>query len=101
MSRTMAEAYGKDQFTRKDIAKAWGIIFRTSVKDVNTLTLVDALNVDYKMANADSEQIQKILSQSRAGAKNFDSDKLYFANKVPDTYHRMGILIAKMIHDGC
>lgn len=53
------------------------------------------------MANADNDQVATILSQSRAGIKNFNSDKLYFCNKFPDTYHRMGILIAKMIHDGC
>ena len=101
MSRVMAEAYGADQFTKADIAKAWGIIFSHGMKDPNTLTLIDALNVDYRMANADSESVQKILSQSKAGIKNFDSDKLYFANRIPDMYHRMGILVAKMIHDGC
>jgi len=70
-------------------------------KDVNLLTLVDAMNVEYGMANAGIDEIQKFLSQSKSGVKNFDSDKLFFANRIPDTFHRMGILIAKMIHDGC
>lgn len=101
LSRTMAEAYGKDQFTKKDVAKAWAIIFKQSVKDVNTLTLIDALNVDYGMANADPHQVQERLSSSKTGVKNLDSDALYFFNRVPDSYHRMGLLIAKMLHDGC
>lgn len=101
ISRTMANAYGRDQFTRSDVAKAWGIIFRQSTTNINTLTLVDALNVEYGMANADPHQVQERLSQSKAGLKNINSDTLYIFNRVPDSYHRLGLLIAKMIHDGC
>jgi hypothetical protein len=97
----MANAYGRDQFTRSDVAKAWGIIFRQSTTNINTLTLVDALNVEYGMANADPHQVQERLSQSKAGLKNINSDTLYIFNRVPDSYHRLGLLIAKMIHDGC
>jgi hypothetical protein len=53
------------------------------------------------MANMDAELVQKELSQSRNGIKNFNSDTLYICNRAPDVYHRMGLLIAKMIHDGC
>lgn len=101
LSRTMANAYGKDQFTKSDVAKAWGIIFKQSTKNMNTLTLVDALNVEYGMANADPHQVQERLSSSRSGVKNFSTDTLYVFNRVPDTYHRLGLVIAKMIHDGC
>lgn len=101
LSRNMANAYGKDQFTKGDLAWAWKIVFQDMVKDPNTLTLVDALNVEYGMANADPYQIQDKLSKSKTGALNFNSDKLYFANRIPDSYHRMGILLAKMKHDGC
>lgn len=101
ISRTMANAYGKDQFTKSDVAKAWGIIFKHSVTNPNTLTLIDALNVEYGLANADPHQVQDKLSQSQSGIKNLNSDTLYVFNRVPDTYHRLGLLIAKMIHDGC
>lgn len=101
ISRTMANAYGRDQFTKSDIAKAWGIIFKQSTINANTLTLIDALNVEYGMANADPHQVQERLSQSKSGVKNFNSDTLYIFNRIPDTYHRLGLVIAKMIHDGC
>lgn len=101
ISRTMANAYGKDQFNKSDVAKAWGIIFKQSTTNLNTLTLVDALNVEYGMANADPHQVQERLSQSRAGIKNLNSDTLYIFNRVPDAYHRLGLVIAKMIHEGC
>lgn len=71
------------------------------VKNANTLTLVDALNVEYGMANADPKQVQERLRQSKNGALNFNSDMLYVCNKIPDTYHRMGFLLAKMKADGC
>ena len=63
--------------------------------------MLDTLNVDYGMANAGMNEVAEILNQSKTGVKNFSSDKLYIFNRVPDAYHRLGILIAKMIHDGC
>lgn len=101
ISRTMAGAYGKDQFTGNDLRKAWGLIFRDAPKRVSTLTKLEALNADYGMANMDADMVQKELSESRMGVKNFNSDMLYVCNRAPDFYHRMGLLLAKMIHDGC
>lgn len=101
ISRAMTNAYGKDQFSGKDLAEAWGIIFKDSPKRIATLTKVEALNADFGMANMDADIVQKELSQSRNGIKNFNSDMLYVCNRAPDVYHRMGLLIAKMIHDGC
>ena len=97
----MANSYGKDQFSGKDLTKAWGIIFKDSPRRITTLTKVEALNVEYGMANMDADIVQKALSQSRSGMLNFSTDKLYVCNRVPDIYHRMGLLIAKMIHDRC
>lgn len=65
------------------------------------MTLIDALNVDYQMANADLGQLQEQMSASKSGVKNFNSDTLYLFSRIPDIYNRMGILVAQMIHDGC
>jgi hypothetical protein len=97
----MAEAYGRNQFTKSEIGQAWKIIFKECIKNPNMLTLVDALNVEYGMSNADPYQVKDRLSQSKTGIMNFDSDALYICNRAPDIYHRMGIMIAKMLHDGC
>lgn len=101
ISRSMAEAYGRNQFTKSEIGQAWKIIFKECIKNPNMLTLVDALNVEYGMSNADPYQVKDRLSQSKTGIMNFDSDALYICNRAPDIYHRMGIMIAKMLHDGC
>jgi hypothetical protein len=71
------------------------------VKNPNLMTLIDALNVDYQMANADLGQLQEQMSASKSGVKNFNSDTLYLFSRIPDIYNRMGILVAQMIHDGC
>lgn len=101
ISRSMANAYGKDQFTTKELAKSWTIIFKEAVKNINTLNIIDSLNLDYGMIDGDFYSMKKTLEvSSKYGIKNFDSDSLYIFNKIPDSYHRMGLLIAKMIHDG-
>lgn len=100
LSRTMVQMYGKGQFNNKDILRAWSIIFKLSVKNPNLITLLDLINADYRMANADVESMQDLISQSKTGLLNFGSDDLYIFNKIPDAYHRLGILIAKMLNDG-
>lgn len=101
ITRNWAEAYGKDQFTIKDLKEAWSFILKEAVKDRNNLTLLDALNVDYGMANADPMKVQERLSSSKYGIKNFSSNEAFIFNTAPDILHRMGILIAKMKHEGC
>ncbi|MBQ0113468.1 MAG: hypothetical protein KBT03_10085 [Bacteroidales bacterium] len=100
ISRTMSNAYGNDQFTKGDVAKAWGIILKDTAVNPNLTQLCDAINVEYGMANADPEQVQNLLSQARSGLMNFNSNTLFFANRFPDSFHRLGFLIAKMLHDG-
>lgn len=101
LSRSMVNAYGKDQFKKEELIKAWSIIAKESVKDINLLTLIDTLNVNYQMANADIDQLKEQLSRSKSGIRNFESDTLFIFSRIPDIYNRMGILVAKMIHDGC
>ena len=101
LSRSMVNMYGHNHFNKSELVKAWTIICKDATKNPNILTLVDALNIDYQMANADIGQLQEQLSYSKSGIKNFDSDVLYIFSRVPDIYNRMGILVAQMIHDGC
>lgn len=101
LSRSMVNMYGHNHFNKSELIQAWTIICKDAVKNLNILTLVDALNVDYRMANADLSQLQEQLSYSKSGIKNLDSDALYIFSRIPDIYNRMGILVAQMIHDGC
>lgn len=101
LSRSMVNMYGPNHFSKTELVKAWTLICKDSLRNPNLLTLIDALNVDYRMANADLSQLQEQLSYSKSGIKNFDSDILYIFSRIPDIYNRMGILVAQMMHDGC
>lgn len=101
LSRSMVSMYGKNMFKSSEVLKAWGIIFKLSWKNPNIMSLLDCINAEYGMANVDIEGIKQLLSQTKTGLRNFNSDTLYICNRIPDSYHRLGILIAQMIHDGC
>lgn len=101
LSRTMVQMYGKGMFKSSDILKAWTIVFKLSIKNPNLITLLDAVNAEYGMVNADVDGIKELLNKSQSGVLNWGSDSLYIFNRIPDAYHRMGILIAQMLHDGC
>ena len=100
MSRTMVEMYGRDQFDIKDIAKAWSIIFKLGIKNPNFIGMFEQINAEYQMANAGVNEIEELINGVKTGVLNFESDILYIFNKIPDYFHRMGIFIAKMLHDG-
>lgn len=97
----MVKLYGKDQFKKADLVKAWSIILKDATKDPNLLTLIDSLNVQYQMANADLGQLKEQISMSKSGLKNFDSSVFYIFSRAPDIFNRMGIMVAQMINDGC
>lgn len=101
ITRSMANAYGGDRITKKNLAKAWSFVFKESLNNPNAITLLDLLNIKYQMANADIQQLQERLSMSKTGIKNFGSSQLFIFNQIPDIYHRMGILISIMMQDGC
>ena len=100
ISRTMVEMYGRDQFDAGDIAKAWGIIFKLGLHNPNFIGMFEQINAEYQMANAGVSEIENLIAGVKTGVLNFDSDILYICNKIPDYFHRMGIFIAKMLHDG-
>ena len=100
ISRTMAQAYGKEQFTMADLGWAWTMIIKEAPLDANKVTLLDSINAEYGMANMDPDMLAQKLGSSNRGLWNFHSGKLFFLNQIPDFYHRMGILLAKMRHDG-
>ena len=101
LSRTAAGLYGKDQFTMKDFTKAMTTVLKEAPKSIGKVTLLEYMNWQYGMANADAEQLYREMSRSKMGIANFDSSQLYMFSRAPDMLHRMTILVAKMMHDGC
>jgi hypothetical protein len=53
------------------------------------------------MANADADQLKEEMNITQSGIFSMTSRQLYAFSRAPDMLHRMSILVAKMIHDGC
>lgn len=101
LSRAAIGIYGKDQFTLKDYTKALGLVLKEAPKSINKVTLLEYMNWQYGMANADADQLQDEMNISQSGVFSMTSKQLYWFSRSPDMLHRMSILVAKMLHDGC
>lgn len=79
---------------------AWHVI-RESHKNFSNVSLLQQMNMIYGMANYSMGQIASQRRLNWYGIKNFRSDTLFLTATAPDFQHRMSILVAKMMGDGC
>ena len=70
-------------------------------KNFSNVSLLQQLNSQYGMANYSMGQIARQRRMNWYGIKNFRSDTLFLTSSAPDFQHRMAILVAKMMGDGC
>ena len=70
-------------------------------KNFSNVSLLQQLNSQYGMANYSLGQIARQRRMNWWGIKNFRSDTLFLTSSAPDFQHRMAILVAKMMGDGC
>lgn len=89
----------KDRPGLKHISEAYALVWRDSVKQVSTITLMEYLNAQYQMANMDLSQIVERINYDTAEFGRLNH-KTYWFNMAPDFLHRMTILISYMKKDG-
>lgn len=70
-------------------------------KNFSNVSLLQQLNSQYGMANYSMGQIARQRRMNWYGIKNFRSDTMFLTSSAPDFQHRMSILVAKMMGDGC
>lgn len=70
-------------------------------KNFSNVSLLQQLNSQYGMANYSMGQIARQRRMNWYGIKNFRSDTMFLTSSAPDFQHRMAILVAKMMGDGC
>lgn len=70
-------------------------------KNFSNVSLLQQLNSQYGMANYSMNQIARQRRLNWYGIKNFRTDTLFMTSSAPDFQHRMAILVAKMMGDGC
>ena len=100
ISLAATQMFGKDLFTAKDLASAYGKLMTIDNKFSNEFNLIDNLNNYYRFANMDINTVAKKLQSDRRGFLRGAGRYLYMCNTIPDYYNRLSIFLAKMIHDG-
>ena len=70
-------------------------------KNFSNVSLLQQLNSQYGMANYSMNQIARQRRKNWYGIRNFRTDTMFLTSSAPDFQHRMAILVAKMMGDGC
>ena len=87
-------------FTKSDYMWAVKTMITDNIESFSGITLCEALNQRFGMANVDINVLVQRAKSGKAGICNF-KDKLFWTATCGDYFNRMCILIAKMKHDGC
>lgn len=87
-------------FNKKDYMKAMSLVIGDGPNTLKNVTLMEALNQRFGIANMDINLLAKRAQSSKTGIYNF-KDKLFWTSTCGDYFNRMSILIAKMVHDNC
>lgn len=97
----VADTWGAGKgFSKQSYAKAMGIMLKDNIKSMAGITVCEALNQRFGIANVDIHVLAQRAKSGKTGICNF-KDKLYWTATAGDYFNRMSILIAKMIDDGC
>ena len=90
----------KDRIGIKDMTDAYTTVWVDSVKQINTITLLEHLNWQYRMANVDMNAVVDRMNYEITDGLRF-KDRMFWANRAPDFLGRMTILIGYMKKHGC
>lgn len=90
-----------DGIDLKNYIKGATHIIQEAHKNVSNVSLLQQLNAQYGMANYSLNNIPYMRKSNFLGIRNWSSDTLFLTASSPDFQHRMAILVAKMMGDGC
>lgn len=99
VSRSFVEVLpGVDKAT---YAKGLAHVIQESHKNFSSTSLLQQLNAQYQMANQSVNQIANQRRLRWGNIRNWSKDTLFLTATAPDFMHRVSILVAKMMGDGC
>ena len=85
----------------KNYLKALEYVIKESPKNIEGVSKLQQLNMLYKMANQSMGSIAQNRRVNWLNIKNWNEDTLFLTATAPDFLHRVSILVAKMMGDGC
>lgn len=98
-SRAIMELFPNIDF--KTYARALEYVVQKSHKNISSVSLLQQINAVYQMANQSVNQIANQRRVNWLNIKNWSRDTLFLTATAPDFMHRMSIMVAKMMADGC
>lgn len=99
MSRSGVEVL--NGVTMKSWMQAMGQVCKESVNNASVFSMLEQLNHICGMANYSINDMARKNRVNWLGIRNWTSETAFLTSSSPDFIHRMSILIAKMIGDGC
>lgn len=81
--------------------KALEYVIKEAPKNTSGVSMLQQLNVIYKMANQSMSSIAQNRRVNWLNINNWNEDTLFLTATAPDFLHRVSILVAKMMGDGC
>jgi len=100
VGRSIAPAFGNDQFTLEDVAYARAMLTKDIPEYVGNVTIVEKLNEMGRFANLDVNALVERLRTNRSGMLNISEKFMFFNNTYPDYRNRMTMVVAQLHHDG-
>ena len=85
----------------KNYIKGLTHVIQDAHKNFSSVSLLQQLNAQYQMANQSINQIANQRRVNWINIKNWSKDTLFLTATAPDFMHRVSILVAKMMGDGC
>ena len=85
--------------SKSNLAKAQTYVKKHSITSARSISLLNQLNIKYRISNVDIARIQEVLATGRSGIKNYEN-WLYATMRKPDFINRMSLIVARCMQDG-
>lgn len=92
----MMEGLTLDTYVKAGLHVLWD-----SRQNYKAISLLQQLNLIYGMANMSVNEIPDKMRSNSLGIRNWNENTLFLNTTAPDFQHRVTILVAKMMSDGC
>ena len=90
-----------DGVNMKTYIKGATHVIQEAHKNITNVSLLQQMNALYGMANYSLNNIPYMRKSNFLGIRNWSTNTLFLTASSPDFQHRMAILVAKMMGDGC
>lgn len=100
ISLTRSSTHQILDITAKDFADGVWFVAKEAPVSINKTNFMAFLNQRFAMSNYSRTEMAEMLRRTYFGLQNLRTGDVFIGTKLPDDWYRLGILVAKMMHDG-